>query len=579
MSATLPAFDDLVAKVRRVVRDDHGNYWTDDEIKDYLNEGQREFVRQTFCLRAQSPITAKENEEVYLLPDGCREVLRMENTEGTKLEKTTSHDLQAQHGDGWRDTTGTPEAFYSDLDGDGKFRFYPRPVPSVESSLTAFDATRTQQIYEAESLWAAPYEDKLAVMTPTELLLLDSDYNVISKKAHGLTVTMPATYLPMVTIGTIAGIPYWFYSDGTRLCKCAVHDGTPTSLGVFSGAAVEGVFGVNGYDGDTLYFLADAHFYSVPTVAAYAETDLGAVGGTAVSIAMFSIPVYGQLLLAACGASGLKAYSTYGGAVSTLDAASCTSVAIAREANQGSYTVYYARGALIYKGNGYRACRYPAGWPSRFQEVATTLAVSTGSGYGIAVGRDYIYFISPTSSLVKYDLSAETLELTFDPVAYNATFPQLMEIFNGRLVHLAYNQITTDTFTLNVEDADLGSVFNMSDTEPDQEYGEVIEYNDDSEASISFSSEEGVVVGVLETEDQATVFYVRDPKDDTVEVTKWPAVIDFALYRCYEKDEDRQNLAKSQFYFSRYMLEVAKERRKAAQGYNRSGMVVTAHYF
>lgn len=133
-----PTFPEMIAKVRLQLQDAEGNYWTDEEITDYLNEGQVEYCRKSLALRGEAPIVLKENQGTYTLPDDVIQILRVEDSDGKEIHRVDSADLQKRLGNfrardnGSNVNDGNPNFCYADLDGIGSLRFYPRPNPTIE---------------------------------------------------------------------------------------------------------------------------------------------------------------------------------------------------------------------------------------------------------------------------------------------------------------------------------------------------------------------------------------------------------------------------------------------------------------
>jgi len=132
-------FKDIVNTIRRISTDTDGVMWDNQELTDYLNEGQREFCRLTRTLRAETPLLYRENFEIYTLPNNCYEITRIELADGTVLCKSSSNDLARRFGSRYREATGTPSFYYHDLDGEGQIRFYPKANANLCSQYTAFN--------------------------------------------------------------------------------------------------------------------------------------------------------------------------------------------------------------------------------------------------------------------------------------------------------------------------------------------------------------------------------------------------------------------------------------------------------
>lgn len=133
-------FDDIIQRASRITGDLNFIRWSKDELIDYINEGQREYCEKTMILRAEGPLTTRENSEIYNLPEDCFMVDRVERPDGHIIEKTTSRDLQRAYGTRYRSYTGNPTHYYQDLDGQKQLRFYPIPTDDMRSEYADFDS-------------------------------------------------------------------------------------------------------------------------------------------------------------------------------------------------------------------------------------------------------------------------------------------------------------------------------------------------------------------------------------------------------------------------------------------------------
>ena len=64
---------DYITECRRLLHDANGNFYTDSELTDYINDGRTRMVRDTGCLRTYQTSTVAANQEIILtsaLPNG-----------------------------------------------------------------------------------------------------------------------------------------------------------------------------------------------------------------------------------------------------------------------------------------------------------------------------------------------------------------------------------------------------------------------------------------------------------------------------------------------------------------------------
>jgi hypothetical protein len=67
------ALSDYITECRRLLHDANGNFYSDSELTDYINQGRVRLVRDTGCLRTYQTSSVAQNQEVLLtssLPSG-----------------------------------------------------------------------------------------------------------------------------------------------------------------------------------------------------------------------------------------------------------------------------------------------------------------------------------------------------------------------------------------------------------------------------------------------------------------------------------------------------------------------------
>jgi hypothetical protein len=132
-------YDKIMKRVRGITTDKNGIFWDDPTLIDYIDEGQEEFCQSTKALKAEAPLTMRENCHIYTLPDDCYLATRVERSDGTPLIKTSSVDLSREFGENFRDAVGEPTHYYQDLDGEMQLRFYPKPSTDPRAAYQEFD--------------------------------------------------------------------------------------------------------------------------------------------------------------------------------------------------------------------------------------------------------------------------------------------------------------------------------------------------------------------------------------------------------------------------------------------------------
>jgi hypothetical protein len=561
-------FSEIRDAVRTSLQDAEGNYWSDAELDDYLNEGQLEYVRHTQCLRGEAPITVKESQDAYTLPEDLLEIIRVEDSQGNLIEPTTSEALQRRYGNfrARTDSTGTdPSWYYSDLDGEGTLRFHPRPNPSIEEGLVTFSSTIETQLNEALS--ATPkalhaFEDKLYVCDGSKLYIFDSDMILEKTIDHSGTFTF-SNYGAHITVGhkgTASGDWIAYISDNaspSNIYTIVIETGAIALLGTASGR-------VDYIWPEPTSFLAlniggDNFFTSVTS---YSES----AGPTSVGAAYQVIPDPSNagFFYAAYETAGLVRTTGKGATSAVIDSSACYGVAVS------GTTIYYNRGGDIYSYDG------------------TDTADTTANGYApgspdatpMEATRTHLYIpnsAGTTAAMGRFDINDSfAVEETIEFIGYSDISPSVQ----GTAMHSGELYLMPTEKVLSSGERDPGAVTTFNSIITNAEPGAVVDLvsaeNDDI---IVFDGENGVVVQVTQSSVGAHMWYKRKPTEGEVEIKDHRALEYYALYRAYEKDADQSNFAKSQYYLAEFKNIMARERRRAAYGYTRSKEAAKGEFF
>jgi len=121
------AFASIRQRLRYQLQDAAGTYWPDDELDDYINDGQLEYVRGSRCLVKQITAAIGGTVEVMAFPTDFLDLIRIVNSSGDDLAKTHWDALRMNFGDNFLETTGVPRHIFGDLSGENQFRLYPNP--------------------------------------------------------------------------------------------------------------------------------------------------------------------------------------------------------------------------------------------------------------------------------------------------------------------------------------------------------------------------------------------------------------------------------------------------------------------
>lgn len=120
-------------------------------------------------------------------------------------------------------------------------------------------------------------------------------------------------------------------------------------------------------------------------------------------------------------------------------------------------------------------------------------------------------------------------------------------------------------------DSEFGGIISSEDEDEvaetyDSELGEVVDTDDEN--LDSFDSEQGVVIGVINTADKLRVFYSRYPQLEELEINDIQALSYYCLHKCYEKDSPFQDLQKSQYYETKFQERVNEEATRVYSAYH-----------
>lgn len=129
MATTLSNY---ITQCRRLLHDANGNFYTDAELTDYINEARNRLVRDTGCLRTLQTSATVTSQEVYAfssLPNGSQtmDILNINLYWGNSrlpllYRPWTDFNAQLRY---WQNYTGRPIAFSM----YGPTSFYLGPVP------------------------------------------------------------------------------------------------------------------------------------------------------------------------------------------------------------------------------------------------------------------------------------------------------------------------------------------------------------------------------------------------------------------------------------------------------------------
>jgi hypothetical protein len=98
------------------------------------------------------------------------------------------------------------------------------------------------------------------------------------------------------------------------------------------------------------------------------------------------------------------------------------------------------------------------------------------------------------------------------------------------------------------------------------EQGIVFDVSEADDTTI-FESEEGAVTQFIDGLDGVTLWYIREPAVDTLEIERPEPLVFFALWQCFIKENDMQNFAKAGVWEARYRREIELANRTRSKGF------------
>jgi len=559
MSEPTVKFDDLVVKLQRVLKDCEANYWTVDELKDYLNEGQLEFVRSTGELRAEFPIVSKENQEVYDLPNDCIDVLRIENKEGQVVEPIDSRTLRSMFGDTYRNTEGpNPSYYYMDLDGPRRFRFYPKPSPSIESGSTGFVEHQLQiyaraadagsngvrTIVSGQRLWN--FDDS----TIYRYSLSDLD-TVEGQWNHGLTSPIQmevtpanAATLPESIFAAIGSSAVIYRSLGFELSF--------SSFITASAGNVKLISPIN--DGGSkikiLYWAGSGIYYT--------RTD---VSGETTVIGSGISNVYDWIWSAA----NENWYVACTGGLYEVDATGTATLITATD----------IRGVADIDGVIY-TCAF-GGTVGKLESGSITDLVTGASTNGgrLISGRSALYVetLNDNSDNAYAKIDLVNNAVLYDNISRDDNENADSGYSTGASAATGSAVVIDDLLIFHSEDKfftsdpDLGAVVDWGGIIFSDELGIITDVIGTDDL-YTFSDDRGAIAAVYEEDEQAKIWYIRCPRESLIEIVDWRAIIDYAAYLAFEKAGDPESLLKSERHLAKFNARRNRESARRLKGWN-----------
>ncbi len=117
-----------MTRIGDLTGDPSNQEWSASKKQDQIQEAQERFVLDTRALVDSSTTTTVDGTSEYDLPTDVLDITRMAH-KGVRLRRLSKFELDSLYQSDWTTTTGTPTAYYVDLDPNNKkFRLYPIPT-------------------------------------------------------------------------------------------------------------------------------------------------------------------------------------------------------------------------------------------------------------------------------------------------------------------------------------------------------------------------------------------------------------------------------------------------------------------
>lgn len=119
-----------MTRIGDLIGDPSNQKWSASKKQEIIEDAQEAFVLDTRTLRDTATTTVVDGTQEYSLPSDVLDVIRMAH-KGIRLRRLSKFDLDTLYATGrdWTQDSGTPSAYYVDLDPNNKvFGLYPKPA-------------------------------------------------------------------------------------------------------------------------------------------------------------------------------------------------------------------------------------------------------------------------------------------------------------------------------------------------------------------------------------------------------------------------------------------------------------------
>lgn len=566
-------FASIREAARRILGTTSEVAWPDDELDAYADEAQVEWARRTQCLRGRTVITTPvDNLRVYDLPEDFLAGVRAELSDGTELRPTNSRELKLSSATFTTDS-GDPQAWYSDLDGFGKFRLYPNPTTSVAVQPVVFTTNRVSSVNMEVGAAFCQWQGEVFTVTNTHVLVYDTRGVLTYSAAHGAS---PNGFPGKVVA---RGRNVWFNDGSDTIFRFNLDANelttTDTNATVMSMAATG--------DQTLSAVIVDT---ALPHTKRWMTWELSSVnlssfsfdptqmvpgiylpvgpGGAYVVCTLMSDPIGGRVYWKSANDAGTLA--SIAGCSGLAAESSCDTVS-------GTYsTTIYATGtAGLYSVS-------PAG--------AATLVDASVQAYYLAMASGTVYyFIDGSWPLVSRSADGTITEYAIPLSGAQSPYPAL---FGAATVDGGYLLVVLDNsdplyateavaYSTGCEN---GEVVYADGAPANQDEGIVVDIVDDSD-EVVFDHDFGVCSQIISDNTSVRLWYTRLPTPGVMEIKgEETALAQYVAARALGREGDMQQLQKAAAIMSFYDRAVARSMRRQVQGWT-GGQTArpVAHHF
>jgi len=159
--------------------------FSDTQILDFINEGQRDTIAGTLCIRKEYTFDTSSGTAYYPMPG---DYIRMDRllSDGERLEEKSPLKLD-QESTTWETDTGPPTNYFTNFSSRTKIGFHPYPVTG--GSTSTIKAEYYAQVYDLSTSSTPfnsitefiPYQQMLAYYAAAQMLYIDGLANAADR--------------------------------------------------------------------------------------------------------------------------------------------------------------------------------------------------------------------------------------------------------------------------------------------------------------------------------------------------------------------------------------------------------------